>query len=106
MRKSKDYYRNKHILGELTLEDLTRVVEIEGDFSIGKNWLPITRTRVSRRRRVLSIFMDSIENDPSLEIPLTNRVRVVGDIITTRVDWGWGQTREVRLKLDGEVSFL
>lgn len=105
MRNTRDYYRNKHFLGELTLEDLMRIADIEGDFSIGNNWLPITRAQVSRRKRVLNIFMDSIEDDPSLMIPLANKVKVVGAIVTTMVGWGLGE-RQVRLRLDREVECL
>lgn len=100
--KSNDYYSNKNILGELTLEELRETVAIEGEFTIGKNWLPICKTRVSRRHKTLDFFMDSAEqNDSELEIPLETKVSVVGTMVSMRIYWpGHPNGRLVRIRLD------
>jgi len=96
-----NHYRNKHLLGELTLEDLMEICEIKGDFTIGKNWLPIVRRRVSNKHKVLGLFMDSYESEPDLEIPLDSKLFVEGNIVRIRVSWvGYPVGHEVRLRLD------
>jgi hypothetical protein len=105
--ESFDHYRNKHLLGELTLEDLMEVCKIEGEFTIGRNWLPIVRSRVSKRHNALEIFMNSLESDPELEIDLDSRVFVEGDIVRIRVSWvGYPENHEVRLRLDRVPDWL
>jgi hypothetical protein len=102
-----DHYRNKHLLGELTVSDLMEFCKIEGEFTIGKNWLPIVRARVSKRHRALEISMDSVENDPDLELPLDSRVFLEGDIVRIRVSWvGYPENHEVRLRLDRVPDWL
>jgi hypothetical protein len=103
--ESFDYYRNKHLLGELTLSDLMEYCEIEGEFSIGKNWLPIVRRRVSKM--YIEFFMDSVERDPDLVLPLDSRVLLEGNIVRIGVDWVFEpQGREVWLRLDRVPDWL
>lgn len=102
--KSFDYYRNKNILGELTLEDLRETVSIEGDFTIGEHWLPIVRARfsLSTKGDILSLFMDSLETrDPELVIPLDTKVSVSENMVSMRIGWvGYPNGRLVRIRLD------
>lgn len=98
-----DYYRNKNILGELTLEDLRETVSIEGDFTIGEHWLPIVRSRVSLSPKgdILGLFMDSLETrDPELVIPLDTKVSVADNMVSMRIGWiGHPNGRLVRIRL-------
>lgn len=57
--RSFSYYRNKHFLGELTLGDLMCFAEIEGDFSIGRNWLPISRFK--KLGKLVRYTLDDLE---------------------------------------------
>lgn len=105
-----DYYRNKNILGELTLEDLRETVSIEGDFTIGEYWLPIVRSRVSLfpDGDILSLFMDSLETrDPELVIPLDTKVSVAGNLVSMRISWlGRPNGRLVRIRLDSTPEWI
>lgn len=100
--KSFDYYRNKNVLGELTLRDLIEAVPIEGDFTIGQNWLPIVRTRVSRKRDTLNFFMDSLSSgDSEIEISLDTKVVVADNMVSMRIPWvGRPDGRLFRIRLD------
>lgn len=102
-----NHYENKHLLGELTLSDLMEFCEIEGEFTIGRNWLPIVRARISKRRDALEIFMDNLESDPEIEIPLDAKVFVDGNVVRIRVSWvGYPENHEVRLRLDRVPDWL
>jgi hypothetical protein len=101
------HYQNKHLLGELTLGDLMETCEIEGDFSIGDNWLPIVRCLVSKKHKTLCVFMDSVDKDPDLEIPFESKVLVDGNVVRIRVSWGgYPEGREIRLRLDRVPDWL
>lgn len=106
--KSFDYYRNKNILGELTLDELLKSVSIEGEFTIGENWLPIVRARLSKRKGRLGLFMDSLESkDPELEIPLDTKVSVAGNLVSMRIGWGgYPNGRLVRIRLDSAPKWM
>jgi hypothetical protein len=102
-----NYYQNKHLLGELTLEELMVFCEIEGEFTIGKNWLPIVRARVSKKQKSLEIFMDNLDSEPDVEIDLDSKVFVDGNVVRTRVSWvGYPKNHEVRLRLDRVPDWL
>lgn len=96
-----DLHRNKHFLGELTFGDLMELVPIEGDFSIGENWLPITRAKVSKKGARFGLFMDSIHDEPDVIIPLDAKVKVQGNIVHVDIEW-----RPLRLRLDTAPDFL
>ena len=100
MRKDADYYRNKHFLGQLTLRDLMEVTRLVGEFSIGVNWLPVTRFCVSRAGDRAAIFMDSISDAPDLVIPIDHPVKVDGLVVRLVGFVHRPSGREVRLKLD------
>jgi hypothetical protein len=96
--KTFDYYRNKHLLGELTLSDLMEYCEIEGEFSIGKNWLPIVRRRVSKK--YIEFFMDSVERDPDLVLPLDATLFLEGNVVR------FNTKQTIRLRLDRVPDWL
>ena len=96
--KTFDYYRNKHLLGELTLSDLMEVCKIEGEFSIGKNWLPIVRARVSKK--YIEFFMDSVERDPDLVLPLDATLFLEGNVVR------FNTKQTIRLRLDRVPDWL
>lgn len=93
--------RNKHFLGELTFGDLLGVVPIEGDFTLGENWLPISRVRVSRKARKAEIFMDNIHDYPDVTVPLDTRVKVVGNMVRVAIEW-----KPLRIRLDRVPGFI
>lgn len=98
----RDYYRNKHLLGELTVGDLLKIARIEGEFSIGVNWLPITRVRKSGPSRRLKVYMSGVGDDPDLDLSFDQRVRVDGNVVTIHMPH-WShlpRCHYVRLKLD------
>lgn len=97
----KDEHRNKHFLGELTFGYLMEIVPIEGDFSLGENWLPITRIRVSKKGDKAGIFMDSIHDEPDVSIPLDTRVKVVGEIVHVAIEW-----KPLRIRLEKDPEFI
>lgn len=76
--------RNKMMLGGLTVADLLKIVKIRGEFSIGQNWLPISRARV--RDGKLGIFMQDIGSDADVEIPTDRLVKVCRGIATILAD--------------------
>lgn len=91
-----DYYRNKQLLGELTFGDIADNARLEGDFSFGKSWLPMTLVKFSRSRSRVSIFMSSMEeDDPDVSIPMDAKVRVEGGVIHVKVGWD-----HVKIRLD------
>lgn len=101
----KTHYRNKYILGDFNLGDLLKVAALEGDFTIGSNWLPIVVHRISRRRKTLLLFMDSLCSDAEVEIPLSARVRVEGRVAHMRVDGhGYPTHTNVRIRFDREIG--
>lgn len=95
----KDHYRNKHVLGELTFGDLMNMVPMEGDFSIGEHWLPITRFRVSKKGDKAGLFMDSIHDDADVEISLDTKVKVVGNMVSIDLPI------PIRIRLDRAPEF-
>jgi len=102
----RDYYRNKHLLGELTVEDLLEISRIEGEFSIGANWLPIAKVRKSAATRRLEIYMGSWGDDSDLDLSFDQRVRVDGNVVTIHMPH-WShlpRCHYVRLKLDNEPN--
>lgn len=95
-----DYYRNKHLLGELTIGDFMEIVEIEGEFTRGKNWLPITRVRRSKDRPVVGIFMYSASVEADAVIPLDSKVRLRGDILEVMADLVDSRYHRIRIRLE------
>lgn len=106
--KSFDYYRNKNVLGELTLRDLRSSVPIEGEFSMGEHWLPIVRTRLSKKRMTLGFFVDSLEiRDADVEVPLDTKVSVADNLVSLRILWaGCPNGRLVRIRLDSAPKWM
>lgn len=103
---SLDYYRNRLFLGEFTVADLLVFVDIEGEFSIGKNWLPVNRARKSRGR--LEIFMDH-SDDPDVSFPLSRKIVVDGCVVRVPMpEWSHlpGRCHEVRIRLEKEPGIL
>lgn len=105
MREGADYYRNKHFLGQLTLCDLMEIVDVEGEFTIGENWLPITRFRTSRAGDRVAIFMDSVDNLPDLTVPIDQPVKVCGKVVRLVGFVHLATRKEVRLRLDRLGAF-
>lgn len=105
MRQSADYYRNKHFLGQLTLRDLMEITRVEGEFTIGNNWLPITRFCVSRAGDRAAIFMDSISEGPDVVIPIDHPVKVEGLVVRLVGMIHRPSGREIRMKLDRLGAF-
>lgn len=103
--KSADYYRNKHVLNDLTLRDLLEITEVQGEFTIGDNWLPITRFRVSRAGDRVWIFMDSVMSDPDVTILLDTPIRVDGNIVRIMGDVFIPSGKGIRMRLDGFGPF-
>ena len=107
MNGKASHHRNKYFLGELTIGDLIEFVSIEGEFSLGKNWLPIVRSRTSRKRGVLELFMESFDNDPEVSIPLDTRVKIEGVVVHMKVFpivYPGGQ--HIRIRLDSPPKGL
>jgi len=100
-----DYYRNKHVLGQLTLRDLVDITKVEGEFTIGDNWLPITRFRISKAGDRAAIFMDSVDNFPDVTIPIDQPIRVSGDIVRLVGMVHRPSGKEIRMRLDGFGPF-
>lgn len=101
--KGLSYYRNKHLLGDLTVADLMNIVPIEGDFSLGTNWYPIGKARRSKVRGRLEIYMDSSDDSPDLDLLFDQRVWVEGDVVRIQMPH-WShlpRSSEVRLRLYG-----
>lgn len=102
-----DYYRNKYLLGELTLGEMLRFVRLEGEFSLGVNWLPIVRSRVSKRRGYLDLFTDSLEKEPDFSIPLDAKVKIEGNVVLVKIYWaGYPNGRDVKIRLDSPPEGL
>ena len=104
----REIVRNKMMLGALTMGDLYEFFNIEGEFSIGQNWLPIYS--VKRKNRFVEVRMDGI-GDPDIKIPVDSVVKVQGDIVrvhldSSNIESGYliGSVVEVRIRLD-EVPF-
>lgn len=97
-----DYYRNKHLLGELTFGDVMEIARIEGEFSIGKSWLPITLVKFSRSKSKVGIFMSSLmEDGPDVTIPVDAKVKVEGNIVRVQ------QMRDpVTIRLESDIDIL
>lgn len=107
MTRKTDYYRTKYFLGELTLGELLKFARIEGEFSVGKNWLPVVRKRVSRKRGFLELFMDSIDDDPDVSIPLDTRVKIEGVVVHMKVfPRGYPGGQHIRIRLDSPPKGL
>lgn len=83
--------------------DLREIVPIEGQFRIGKSWLPIVRTRISKKSGRLGIFMESSDICPDLIIPLDTRVRVDGREV--RMTLESGDAGDVTIMLDRGPDF-
>lgn len=75
--------RNKMFLGGLTLEDLHSLVKIRGAFSLGREWLPISRAIVRNGR--LNIHMEPF-GDPDVTVPMDSIVKVEGKLVRLDVD--------------------
>lgn len=103
--KRTEYYRNKHLLGELTIGDLLEITKIEGEFSLGDNWLPITRVMRYKKKPVVGLSMDSYENDPDLEIDLDAKIKIEGRVVTVLFKPSDPRISRVRIRLDREVEF-
>lgn len=98
---NRDYYRNKHLLGELTFGDVMEIATVEGEFSIGKNWLPITLVKFSRSRGKVGIFMSSLQEDgPDVTIPVDAKVKVEGNIVRVQMK------NPVTIRLESEIDIL
>jgi hypothetical protein len=104
----REIVRNKMMLGALTMGDLYEFFKIEGEFSIGKNWLPIYS--VKRKNRFVEVRMDDI-GDPDMKIPVDSVVKVQGDVVrvhldSSNIESGYliGSVVEIRIRLD-EVPF-
>lgn len=74
----KDLFFNKMMLGDLRLGELLQIVKVEGQYTIGRHWLPIHKTRKLDNR--LGIWMDEY-GDPSLIVSLDAVVKVEGKIV-------------------------
>lgn len=95
-----DYYRNKHVLGELTLGDLLDIVDFHGEFSIGKSWLPISRAAKSKSGKWLGLFMDSSSSSPETMLPIESKVTIQEGIVRVLKAHGDRSIPEVRIRLD------
>lgn len=74
----KDLFFNKMMLGDLRLGELLQIVKVEGQYTIGRHWLPINKTRKLDNR--LGIWMDEY-GDPSLIVSLDAVVKVEGKCV-------------------------
>lgn len=95
-----DYYRNKNLLGELTLGDLLDMGDIQGDFTIGENWLPITRVRRLGKGPWVGIFMYAWHREPDVTLPRDSRVRIRGNEVEILGSPTDPRMRRVRIKLE------
>lgn len=107
MKRNAEHYRTKYFLGELNLEDLLKFIRLEGEFSIGKNWLPIVRSRVSQRRGFVDLFMEQNSTDPDVSISFDAKVKIKDDVVHLTVPWagspnGW----TVKLRLDSPPTLI
>lgn len=103
MRRSRDYYRNKYLLGELTIGDLMLLVPIEGEFSIGNNWLPLSGVKKSRRRRMIGLSMWSYGTDMDVEFSIDSKVKLNGREVRIIGDFNDDRIKSVRIRLEQEV---
>lgn len=107
MKHKVEYYRTKYFLGELTLKDLLRFIRLEGEFTLGVNWLPIVRSRVSKRRGHLDLFTDSLEKEPDVSISLGSKVKIEGNVVHLKIYWaGYPNGRDVKIRLDSPPELL
>lgn len=107
MKRSVEYYRTKYFLGELTFKDLLKFIRLEGEFSIGNNWLPIVFSRVSKRRRFAYLFMDQNGTDPDVWVSFDAKAKIKDDVIHLTVPHaahpnGW----TVKLRLDSPPTLF
>lgn len=75
-------FRNKMMLGFLTLGDLREIVKIEGEASLGRFWIAIDRTK--KRKDCLQVFLSGGLSE--FEIPLDSIVKVEGNIVRIDLD--------------------
>lgn len=99
----REMMRNKMMLGFLTMGDLTQVVLLEGEFTFGKNWLPIGGTR--RRNRKIQFWMGD-EDWLEFEVPVDKIVKVSGRTVRIPLESqhirGAREDIEVLIRLDWE----
>lgn len=72
----------KMMLGDLRLGELRKIVKIEGQYTIGYNWLPIAKTR--KIGDSLGIWMENIGDEPNILVRLDSVVKVSGGLV--RID--------------------
>jgi hypothetical protein len=109
-----DVARNKMMLGALTMGDIHELVkrrlnyaERYREFSIGRNWLPISR--VQRRGGAIMLWMEDIGELSDVVIPSDSVVKVHGEVVSVVLDSDnvhhlhTSRNRlEVRIRLDFE----
>ena len=99
----REMMRNKMMLGFLTMEDLTQIVLMEGEFTFGMHWLPIGGTR--RRNRKIQFWMED-DGWLEFEVPVDKIVKVSGRTVRIPLEAqhirGAGEDIEVVIRLDRE----
>lgn len=98
-----DYHRNKHVLGELTIGDLMDMGVVMEEFSLGVNWLPISRILSHKNGSSIGLVMDSLDDEPDVEISLDAKVKVEGMVVRVLFKPSDPRISQVRIRLEKEV---